>query len=210
MGMTQAEIDKLADAKNPNLRRYELRSPMQGVVIYKDITKGELLDTSQEVYMVADLNMLGAELGIFPQDLPYVTEGLDIVIHGTNGTAAPGKILSISPVIDEDTRTVKVVALIDNRTKEWKPGMYITADIKANAESANLVIPIEAIQKIDNGHVVFIANEQGFEIRPIKTGRTDGRLIEIVSGMNPGEPYASKNTFILKAEHGKDEAQHMD
>ena len=81
---------------------------------------------------------------------------------------------------------------------------------KTDPERAAIAIPKEAIQKIDNEECVFVAKEQGFEIRPIKTGRNDESQVEILSGLSPEEPYASSNTFILKAEHGKDEAQHID
>ena len=49
---------------------------------------------------------------------------------------------------------------------------------------------------------------EGFEARQVKTGREDDDDIEIVSGLAPGETYAVANTFTLKAELEKGEAEH--
>ena len=56
--------------------------------------------------------------------------------------------------------------------------------------------------------VVFVRNERGFEARQVATGREDDRAVEIVSGLFAGEAIATGNTFILKAELGKAEAEH--
>jgi cobalt-zinc-cadmium efflux system membrane fusion protein len=58
--------------------------------------------------------------------------------------------------------------------------------------------------------VVFVQGHNGFEPRPVSTGRTDGQWIEIASGLEPGETYAAANSFILKAELGKGSAEHAD
>lgn len=209
-GLTHAEIQQLKDDPNPKLGNYHIRSGMQGVVIYKNITKGEMVDPSREVYVIADLNTVVAELKVFPKDLPYIAEGYEIDIHSPEGKKSQAIIASVSPIIDEDTYSVSVTALLNNIRRDWKPGMYINADIKGMPEQVSLLVPKAAIQKIDNKDSIFIANQDNFEIRPIKIGRSDDISVEITSGLSPGELYASSNTFLLKAEHGKHEAQHMD
>jgi membrane fusion protein, heavy metal efflux system len=209
-GLTPNEIQQLGQNNSPNQHYYHLRSPMQGVIIYKNINKGELVDPSHEVFIIADLNTLGVELKVFPTDLAFVSEGLEIEVYSPNGKSTQGIVTSISPIIDEDTYSVSVNALIDNANKEWKPGMYIYANIKTKSEPVALAVPKEAIQKIENIESLFIANANNFEIRPVKTGRSDGQQVEIISGISAGELYASSNTFLLKAEHGKHDAQHMD
>lgn len=209
-GLTLSEIQQLSVEPNPKLQNYFLRSGMQGVVISKNITKGEFVDSSKEVYVIADLNTVGAELKVFPKDLSLISEGFEVEILCTNGEKVTGLITSISPVIDEDSYSVSVTALLNNVNKEWKPGMFVCADIKAKAEPVAILVPKNSIQKIDNVASLFVANEHNFEIRPVVTGRSDEVHVEIISGLSLGELYASTNTFLLKAEHGKHEAQHMD
>jgi membrane fusion protein, heavy metal efflux system len=58
--------------------------------------------------------------------------------------------------------------------------------------------------------VAFVRNADGFERRDVKTGKSDDESVEVVSGLEPGEEIAVKNTFLLKAELGKGEAEHHD
>jgi cobalt-zinc-cadmium efflux system membrane fusion protein len=86
--------------------------------------------------------------------------------------------------------------------------LYVTADVVLSSSSIPLAVRSEALQTLENRSVVFVRNEEGFEPRPVQTGRSDGEVTEIVSGLTAGESYATKNSFILKAELGKGEAEH--
>jgi cobalt-zinc-cadmium efflux system membrane fusion protein len=57
---------------------------------------------------------------------------------------------------------------------------------------------------------VFVRTEKGFEARKIAVGRQDARLVEVTEGLTSGERIATTNTFVLKAELGKAEAEHED
>ncbi len=209
IGLTPKEISRIQEG-NIALRYYELRSPISGTIVDKKIIPGEHISTTDEIYVIADLQTLGAELKVFPKDAQGLSIGQTVEITCPYGHACTGSIISISPLVDPDTHTLTVYASIDNSDQHWKPGSYISAHILADTETAAVAVPTEAIQKIENEDCVFVAKETGFEIRPIKKGRSDDSHVEIISGLSPEEPYASSNTFILKAEHGKDEAQHMD
>jgi cobalt-zinc-cadmium efflux system membrane fusion protein len=210
LGMDSEEIEELP-AKDPsNLRIYEMRSPISGTVIERHMITGEALDTTSEAFVLADLQTVWADLTIYPQDLPYVAENMKVTIAQSNGKSIESKIIFVSPVIDRDTRTARAIALVDNSSGEWHPGSFITAIIPAETFATPLVVSADAVHKIDGESCVFLVQDDGFEIRPVKVGRTDGHCIEIIAGITPGDSYASENTFLLKAEHGKSEATHED
>ena len=71
------------------------------------------------------------------------------------------------------------------------------------------MVPKTALQTIKGERVVFVRSERGFEARQVATGREDDRAVEIVSGLFAGEAIAITNTFVLKAELGKAEAEHQ-
>jgi cobalt-zinc-cadmium efflux system membrane fusion protein len=72
------------------------------------------------------------------------------------------------------------------------------------------MVPKAALQTIKGDRVVFVRSDQGFEARKVTVGREDDRAVEIVSGLSAGESIAVSNTFTLKAELGKAEAEHHD
>ena len=61
---------------------------------------------------------------------------------------------------------------------------------------------------IEGKNVIFVQEKDGFEKREVSLGRSDGTFTEVLSGIKAGEKYAASNTFILKAELGKSEAEH--
>ncbi len=113
--------------------------------------------------------------------------------------AAVGKIVFVSPLVDKDTRTARVVAEIDNPDRSWRPGSFVTAAIALNERTVPVVIPTTAIQKIGGQQIVFVRTKEGFEKRNIVTGQKEDQSVGIVSGLTAGEIIAVSNTFSLKA-----------
>lgn len=209
LGMTEYEIKNLPTTDISTLCCYELYAPFNGNILSRHITIGELLSPASEIYSIADLSNLWVEISLYPQRMSLPEKGQPIELRDTNGRIGKAELLYIGSTIDEETRRIQAIAILDNREGQWQPGTFVTATITTSAIPVPLAITKESIQKIDGQECAFIATETGFEIRPIKTGRSDENMIEIVSGMENGERYAATNSFILKAEHEKDEAEHM-
>lgn len=210
LGMTAQEIDDLSESSAPHLRVYEMPAPIKGTVLEKNITNGEMIGTDRETYIIADLSNLWGEIIIYPHDVSSINTGQVAELRASDGTMTKARIIYLNPVIDEDTRTAKAIASINNSTGKWRPGTFFSATIILDAQKVNVAIPKNALHNIEGKNVVFVAKENGFEIRPVTMGINDSKNVEITSGLEPGEKYASTHTFLLKADHGKDEAEHMD
>lgn len=189
------------------LRFHELRSPLPGRVIAREITLGEYVDTTHSAYTVADLSVVWVETAIAPGDLPFVKEGQTANVMGSGGKTE-GKLIFVSPAIDPETRAAKAIIELTNLDGKWRPGEFATAAIATSAQDTDLIIPKEAIQTLEGKPAVFVRTDKGFEKRDVTVGREDSQHIEIISGVTFGEPVAISNTFTLKAELGKAEAEH--
>lgn len=210
LGLSEEEIVSLPLSPPATLRVYEMRSPVSGKVIARHLTSGELVTLDHEAYIVADLNSLWAEISVFPQDRQHVKEGQPVTIATLDGRSTMATVTYLSPIVDEDTHTSTAIAKINNKSGKWLPGTYAKAELITDVVNIPLVVTKEAVQNIDGTDVVFLTDDGGFSVRPIQTGRSDARHFEVISGLAPGEEYACKNTFLLKAELKKDEAEHMD
>jgi cobalt-zinc-cadmium efflux system membrane fusion protein len=187
-----------------NTRFHELKAPFAGRVIARELTLGEYVDTTHSAYTIADLSVVWVETAIAPGDLPFVKEGQPATVNGK----AQGKLIFVSPAIDPETRAAKAIIELGNAGGQWRPGEFANAAIATSAQEAEIMLPKEALQTIENQKVVFVRTDQGFEKRVVSTGREDSRHVEILSGIAFGEPVAIANTFTLKAELGKAEAEH--
>lgn len=193
--------------KGGNTRFHELRSPLPGRVIARELTLGEYVDSTHSAYTVADLSLVWVEIAIAPGDLAFVKEGQAAVITGGGGKAE-GKLIFVSPAIDPETRAAKAIIELDNMNGAWRPGEFANAAIATSAQETDIVIPKDALQTIEGKPAVFVRIGNGFEKREVTTGREDSRHVEILSGLSSGEPIAVSSTFTLKAELGKAEAEH--
>ncbi len=208
LGVSQAKIDTLANQHN-DLATYELRAPFAGTVIKKHCSLGEVLDSQSDVFMIADLNTVWANITVYGRDLARIRMGQTVHVRAEGmDVAATGKISFIAPVLNEVTRTVQARVELPNPSGQWRPGMFITASIVCDVLDVPILVPTEAVQRVENAPVVFVADREGFEPRPVTVGRSNTTHTEIVSGLQPGRRFVAKGAFILKAELGKRRAVH--
>lgn len=208
-GVENKETKELSQEHNPNLRLYDIRSPVDGMVIARHITKGEFIDNTKTIYEIADLSTIWIEIGIYPKDLIRVKEGQMVdIFRPIDGKISKAKIIYLSPIIQDETITAKAVAEMENVNGDWRPGSFVKVNIVTANTNAPIVVPREAIQEIEGKEFVFVRVPEGFEKRQAQTGVGDKENIEIVSGLSSGEEYASSKTFLLKADLSKKEAEH--
>lgn len=71
-----------------------------------------------------------------------------------------------------------------------------------------VAVAVDAVQDLRDWKVVFGRYGDAFEARPLELGRSDGRHVEVLAGLQAGERYAAKNSYVIKAELGKAGASH--
>ena len=211
LGLTENELAALPDEPETRLRRQEVRAPISGRVVDRKVDLGAAVgrdNLETELFTVADLDRVWVELAIGPTDLPMVAEGqtVSVAAHGLSRRAV-GKIVFISPIVDRDTHSARVVAEITNPDGNWRPGSLVHAAVAIEERSVALAVPVSAIQTIDKMRVLFVRTSKGFEKRQVMLGDGDDRLFEVLSGVRDGETIAVSNTFALKAEFLKSLAE---
>ena len=194
---------------NESLSPYEVRSLISGTVIERHITLGEFVRDDGDIFVIADLSTVWANLTVYPRDLERVRARQRVTIRGaTGGAAADGAIDYIGPVLGEPTRAATARVTLANPGRNWRPGMFVTADVVISERHVAVAVEDGAVQHLAGKNVVFVQEEGHFEARPVEVGPGDGRLVEIRSGLEPGERYVAKGSFILKSELLKSEAGH--
>ncbi len=205
------------DAVSPgalNLRQYRIRSPVSGRVVERRVDQGMAVGQEgnpSDLYTVADLSSVWVELAVPAPDLETIKQGQRVVISsGNNGNKGEGRIMFVSPLLNQETRSARVIAEIDNRSLIWRPGLFVTADIVIGEERVDLRIPRVALQTINGRSVAFVRTPEGFQKRDLKIGMVDEEFVEVTDGLAPREHIAVSNTFLIKAELGKTETSHDD
>ena len=201
LGYSTACLEKLSFEDDQSFTRYEIRAPFTGTVIYKHITQGEVLKEDSEAFIVADLRSVWVLLTAYQKDLPFLRVGQAVRIQGSQGgPSTTGAVDYISPIINESLRTASVRMVLPNPEGHWRPGSFVTATIDVEGIDVPLLVPGSALQMLEDHPVVFVETEGEFAPRRVQVGRANPTHVEIVSGLEPGQPYVSRGAFVLKAQ----------
>jgi membrane fusion protein, heavy metal efflux system len=204
LGVTENELAVLPDEPETALRRQEVRAPISGRVVDRRVDLGAAVgrdNLETELFTVADLDRVWVELAVGPTSLPAVAEGriVSVAAHGL-AKRAVGKIVFVSPIVEKETHSARVVAEIANPDGNWRPGSLVQAAIAIGQRCVAVAVPVSAVQTIGRTRIVFVRTQDGFERRPVTLGEGDDRLLEVLSGVREAETIAVSNTFVLKAE----------
>ena len=190
---------------NESLTPYEVRSLIKGTVIDMHLTRGEMIADQGHAFTVADLSEVWANLNLYQKDLPFVRVGQRAIVSAGPGLATgEGRISYISPIVNEQTRTATARVILKNPDGAWKPGLFVTAQVIVGNDEVPVYVPKTALQTFENKIVVFVREEEGFVPAAVQVGRSNSKGVEIVAGLEPGQVYAAKGGFTLKAELQKE------
>ncbi|MFO0973799.1 MAG: efflux RND transporter periplasmic adaptor subunit [Phycisphaerae bacterium] len=209
LGLTQEQVQRLHEEKDADYSRYEIKAPFSGAVIEKHLSLGEVVSSETTCFILADLSTVWVNITVYAQDVGRISVGQAVQIKADAfGQAASGAICYVAPVASESTRTVYARVDLPNRDRQWRPGTFVTASIVLDQDAVGVLVPNDAIQRLNNESVVFVVEKDGFEPRTVKLGRLSHTHAEIADGLRAGERFVGKGAVVLKGELGKHEAAH--
>ncbi len=205
LDLSEAEIAALSSQSIERLRQKEIRAPIAGRVIERLVNIGQPVTAETQIYVLADLSVVEADLAIPLSSLASIRQGQPVTLSTPDGRRVEGQVSIISAIVTPETRTGHVVASFKNADFALNPGVLVNAEIALAQAPVGMLIPRIAIQTIHNEPTVFVKVADGFEKRIVETGDGDDAAVEIIKGLKPGEIIAVANSFVLKAEAGKNE-----
>ena len=201
-GITQWQIDKLAKSKKVETA-VTIYSPISGIVIKKNATEGMYFKEGHALYDIADLSIIWLYADIYENDLPLLKKGLEVVAE-TPAFAQQeikGKITFIDPVLDSQTRTVKIRAEFSNQEGHLKPQMFATVKISIPTPDKIIAIPKHAILDTGKRKVVYVYNnKQEFLGLSVSTGMEAEGYVQILSGLKEGQLVVHDANFLLDSQ----------
>lgn len=202
-----AALNAPPDAKS--LNRYELLAPFDATVVEKHATAGEAIAADASLFVVSDLTSVWAEMAVPAQRLNDVRVGREAIVSAAAfESKSSGPIAYVGALLGEQTRTAPARVVLPNPDGVWRPGMFVNVSLDAGKQLAALTVSTEALQEIDGAPSVFVRSPKGFVAQAVQIGRRDEQATEVVKGLRAGQHYAASNSFVLKAELGKDGVEH--
>jgi membrane fusion protein, heavy metal efflux system len=197
--------DVLALVQTPELlgKPLELKAPIDGVIVDRKSTVGELVGKDKEIFTISDPTDLWVIADIKERDIGAVKVGQDAVftVLAYPGDTFRGKVARIGNSVEPESRTLEVRIETRNDDGRLKAGMFTDVEITTSVARDVVVIPDAAVQRIDEDQVVFIPLDANrFEKRVVKLGAAQGAELQVLSGVKPGEKVVTAGSFILKSQ----------
>lgn len=198
---------------NDSLRPYDVTAAVAGTIIAKDATPGEFVKDDMGLFTIADLSTVWVDLSVFRKDFKKLAMGAVVTLHvADESEPITARVDYISPFGTEGTQTMLARCVVPNKDGDLRPGLFVTGEVSTGETKAALAVQIGAIQTLHEKTVVFVQDEEdkdgdAFQAKEVKLGVKDSEHVEILEGLKAGEKYVAVNSFILKAEIGKSEAE---
>jgi len=205
LGVQAEEIQRLE--REQTIRSdVPIRAPFEGRVIMRNITKGEVVDTTQKLFTVADLSEVWVVGNVPEKDVHFIhkDQAVEVVVAAYPHAIISGKITYIGDVLDPATRTMRLRVTVPNPSKVLKPEMFAMIRVYGTPRPDALTVPLAAVQSGPAGKMVFVQREpELFEARAVRLGEESDEVVAVLDGLRERELVVTKGAFVLKSEAEK-------
>lgn len=202
-GQTVEKGEPLATLVTQDQKTADVLSPIHGIIMAQYVKKGEKIDSLTSIATIANPDLLRASFDVYEKDTEFVKMGQKVIIKSVAypGRKFSGKVVFISPRVDDETRTIKIRADVENPDHLLKFGMSVTGSVLREGETESVVVPLESLQQIDGEWAVFVkTGDETFEVRRVLKGAETDEEAEVIKGLRETETVAANGSFTLKAE----------
>lgn len=206
LGMTDEDIAAVG-------RTQEIRSsipiiaPFAGRVIHRNVTAGEVVETMQKLFTVADLSTVWVQVDVPEKDIGFVqyrggdSGSVEVQVSAYPRELFRGEVAYRGDVLDPATRTMLVRVEVSNSDGRLKPEMFATVRFFSKPEPDAITIPKAAVQQDRGESVVFVrVNEQEFGRRVVHIAEQNDKDVHVLDGLTEGEDVVVAGAFVLKSE----------
>ena len=198
----QSQVDTI----KASISRKTVRAPFSGQLGIRQINLGQMLREGDQIVTLQTLDPIFVDFSIPQQQLSQVRVGLPVKLSGdTIGKEAiAGKITAITPLVDADTRNVRLQATVSNKDGRLRPGMFVNASVGLPVRQQVFALPATSVLYAPYSDSVFIVEKskdgKGLALRQqfVRLGEKRGDFAAVTSGIKDGETVVSTGVFKLR------------
>jgi membrane fusion protein, multidrug efflux system len=199
-----------AEAQAENIRatiaKKTIRAPFSGHIGIRQVNLGQILKEGDPIVTLQALDPIYVDFSLPQQQLAQVRIGLNVRVttDALPGVTLPGRITAINPLVDADTRQIRIQATVSNRDARLRPGMFANVAVGLATSQRVLSIPATAVLYAPYGNSVFIIEEGGdkkgkvLRQQVVRLGPKRGDFIAVTDGLKGGETIVSTGVFKMR------------
>jgi membrane fusion protein, heavy metal efflux system len=181
-----------------------LRTPFDGIVEEVFVSRGERVKGGDRMFVVADTRRLWVRAQVHEKQwtMVDVAKGqiIGVVVPGSEEHRTSATINHIGATVDATSRSVPIVADLENDDAHYKPGMFVWVELPQGDVRDVPAVPAAAVMRHEGRAFVFVPADGGFRRLDIETGIESDEFVEVVRGVEPGQQVVARGSFLLKSE----------
>ncbi|KAA5547222.1 efflux RND transporter periplasmic adaptor subunit [Roseiconus nitratireducens] len=194
-------------ARNDNM--IAVRAPIEGRIITRETTLGEVVDRGSRMFRIADPRTVWLDLRVPAEQASLAEIGTPVTYQADGSQQVHrGEVTWISTDVDPQTRTVRVRAELPNPSGSLRNESFGHGEIVLRQEDDTIVVPEQSLQWDGASHVVFVRDAKYFDedrpkffvTRSVRPGARSDGMVEILAGVLPGEVVVSDGSDVLRAQ----------
>ena len=197
---TADKAEHATDALRRQREDMYLRAPRAGVIGYRNVEAGEIVSAGTKVFSLVDNSHLNVDCTLAESDAAILKPGMEVeVTIDALGADYPGKIVYVSPAMDDTSKTYQVRIELETDSDEMKAGLFAHTAIDILQRRATLCVPKEAVLSRNGRQMLFVVDANGkVESREVKIGLMNDAEVEILDGIEPGDTVVVTNQDKLQ------------
>jgi membrane fusion protein (multidrug efflux system) len=182
--VAQANLD-LARARFAKTR---ISAPFDGIIGARRVSVGAFLRTGQTITELANIDQIRVIFSAPERYLTKLSRGAKVAVSSTAfGETMEGTLIVVEPIIDQVTRSARVVARVQNVGRKFRPGMSANVTAVLGERPNAITIPNEAVFGSGNQTFVFVVKEDSTVTQtPVNLGTRLPDIVEVLEGLKPG------------------------
>jgi multidrug efflux pump subunit AcrA (membrane-fusion protein) len=197
------EMEAILEQERNHLKDTKIVAPFQGEISRKYVDAGAFVSPSSPSTPLVSLvhtETLKIVANVLEKDIPLLRAGMKakVRVESYPEKVFEGRVEKINSSLDLSTRTLQAEIYITNKDRTLKPGMFANVEVVLLEKSQALVIPREAVLEAGNEMSVFVVEGKQAARKPITLGYEQDRMVEVLKGLNVGDPVVIKGQQLIK------------
>jgi len=198
-----AQVDTL----RATIARKSIRAPFGGRLGIRQVNLGQILREGEPIVTLQSLDPVYVNFAFPQQELSRLRNGLPVRVtsDASPGLTMNGRITTVSPLVDADTRNVQLQATVANPGEKLHPGMFVNATVDLPVLKKVVAIPATSVLYAPYGDSVFVVvddtkGKSGKALRQqfVRLGERRGDFVAVTDGLKEGETIVSTGVFKLR------------
>ena len=202
LGVDKAQIAAIARSGKAT-QTIEIKAPANGIIASLNIREGGYLSPAQAVISAGPLDEVWVDAEVFERQSHWIKQGsqASMTLDALPTGQWTGKVDYVYPILDPDTRTLRVRLKFANPNGELKPNMFANVALHPVSSEEVITIPRSAVIRSGGMTRVVLAEGDGkYRSIRIEVGREAGENIEVMQGLKLGEKIVTSAHFMLDSE----------